>query len=56
MQLSKKPKSFCCIFIAYLEPTLDFEYFEKEKKKKKGPHSLSISEIVDFERYGYLNA
>ena len=53
MQLSKKPKSFCCIFIAYLEPTLDFEYFEK---KKKGPHSLSISEIIDSKRYGYLNA
>ena len=32
MQLSKKPKSFCCIFIAYLEPTLDFEYFEKKRK------------------------
>ena len=53
MQLFKKPKTFCCIFIAFLESTLNFEYFEKKKKKS---HSLSISEIIDSERRGYLNA
>ena len=30
MQLFKKPKTFCCIFIAFLESTLNFEYFEKK--------------------------
>ena len=28
-QLSEKPKIFCCIFIAFLESTLNFEHFEK---------------------------
>ena len=35
MQLSKKPKVFCCIFITLLESTLNLEHFEGEKKKKK---------------------
>ena len=30
MQLSKKPKTFCCIFIAFLESALNFEHFEKK--------------------------
>ena len=30
MQLSKKPKTFCCFFIAILEFTLKFEHFEKK--------------------------
>ena len=58
MQLSKKPKTlllhFYCVFIAFLESKLKFEHFEK--KKKKEPHTLSISEIIDTERRGYLNA
>ena len=49
MQISKKLKTFCCDFIAFLESTLNVEHFEK-----KEPHSLSISEII--ESRGYLNA
>ena len=47
--LSKKSKTFCCCFIAFLEPTLNFKHFEK----KFEPHGLSISEIIDSERRGY---
>ena len=50
MQLSKKPNTFCCFFIAFLESTCNFEHFLKNE-----PHSLSISEIGDSERHGYLN-
>ena len=52
MHLSKQPKLFCCFFIAFLESTLNFEHFEKKFEL----HSLSISEIIDSERRGYLNA
>ena len=38
MQLSENPKIFCCIFIAFLESTWNFEHFEK----KNEPPSLSI--------------
>ena len=31
MQLSKKPKTICAFFIAYLESTLNFEHFGKKK-------------------------
>ena len=34
MQLSEKPKKVCGFFIAFLESTLNFEHFEKKKKKK----------------------
>ena len=30
MQLSKKPKTFRRVFIAFLESTLNFEHFEKK--------------------------
>ena len=30
MQLSKKPKIFCCLFMAFLESTLNFKHFEKK--------------------------
>ena len=53
MQLFEKPKIFYCIFIAFLEYTLNFEHFEKKKKR---PPSLSISEVIDSERRAYLNA
>ena len=46
MQLSQKPNTFCCFFIAFLESKLNFEHFEE----KNEPHSLSISEIIDSER------
>ena len=53
MQLSKKPnQTFCGIFIAFLETTLNFQHFIKENE----PTNLSISEIIDSERRGYLNA
>ena len=42
---------FAGIFIAFLEFTLNFEHFEK----KFEPHRLSISEIINSERRGYLN-
>ena len=45
MQLSEKPERFCCIFIVFLEFTLNFEYFEKNE-----PPSLSISQVIDSER------
>ena len=32
MQLSKKQKTFCEVFIAFLESTLNFEHFAKESK------------------------
>ena len=51
MQLSEKLKRFCNIFIAFLESTLNFENFEKNV-----PHSLSITEVIDYERCAYLNA
>ena len=44
MQLSEKPKTFSDIFTAFLELTLNFEHFEK-KKKKNEPLSFSISEV-----------
>ena len=46
MELSQKPKIFCCFFIAFLESTLNFEHFQKGGR----PHSLSISEIIDSEQ------
>ena len=46
MQLSEKKKTFCCIFIAFVESTLNLEHFWK-KKKKKEPHSFSISKVID---------
>ena len=51
VQLSKKPNTFCRFFIAFLESTCNFERFEKNEL-----HSLSISEIINSERRGYLNA
>ena len=52
MQLSKKTKTFCCIFIAFLESALNFEHFEKKKKRD----SMSISDTIDSKRRDYLNA
>ena len=54
MQLFKKPKTFCCNFIAFLESTLNIKRFEE--KKKHDPHSLSISQIIDSKKLAYLNA
>ena len=51
----QKTKNFCCFFIALLESKLNFQQFEK-KKKKKELHSSSVSEVIDSERRAYLNA
>ena len=51
MQLSNLQKTFSEFFSAYLKSTSTFQQFEK----KDDPHRLSISEIRDFERHGYLN-
>ena len=48
MRLSKKLKTFCCFFIAFWEPTLNFEHFDKKSES----HRSIISEIIDFERRG----
>ena len=41
---------FYCLFIALLESTLNFQHFQKKKKKKNELHSLRISEIIDSKR------
>ena len=51
MQFSKKLNTFCCFFLAFVESTCNFEYFEENE-----PYSLNISEIIDSERRSYLNA
>ena len=50
MQLSKTPKPFIQFFIAFPKFKSNFQFFEK----KDEPHSLSISEITNSERHGYL--
>ena len=50
--ISQKQKMFSGFFIAYLECASNLEYLGKI-----GEHpSLVISEIIDSERVGYLNA
>ena len=50
--LSLKQKTFSGFFIAFLKSTWDREYFPK----KEDSSSLSISEIIDSKRGGYLSA
>ena len=52
MHLSKQLETFFWNFLAVFESTLTFENFEIKNK----PHNLSISEITDSERRGFLNA
>ena len=49
--LSQKQKTFCGFFIGFLKCAWKLEHFEK---KDEYP-SLIISEIMESERYGYLN-
>ena len=51
MILSRKPKFFSGFSTAFVGSTSNSEYFEN----KDEPHSLSISEIIDSKRRGYLN-
>ena len=50
-QFSQKRKAFSAFFIAFLKCTSSSEHFEKKDK----PSSLSILEIFDSKRSGYLN-
>ena len=49
--LSLKQKTFSGFFIAFLRYTWNGEHFQK----KEVPSSLSISEIIDSKRGGYLS-
>ena len=49
MQISRKPKSFSQFCIASMKSTLNSEYFEKKYQS----HSLSITEIIDWETGSY---
>ena len=50
--LSLKQKTFSVFFIAFLKSIWNGEHFQK----KRGSSSLSISEIIDSKRGGYLSA
>ena len=50
--LSLKQKTFSGFFIAFLKFTLNGEHFQKKGESS----SLSISEIIDSKRGGYLSA
>ena len=52
MPLSLKQKIFSVFFIAFLKSTWNGEHFAKKGES----FSLSISEIIDSERGGYLSA
>ena len=51
MQLSQKPKTFSGFFIPFLKSKSNSVYSEKKINES---HRLSISEIIDCERDGYL--
>ena len=51
-QLSLKQKTFSGFFIAFLNSTWNVEQFQKKGESS----SLSISEIIDSKRGGYLCA
>ena len=50
--LSLKQKSFSGFFIAFVKSTLNGEHFQEKGECS----SLSISEIIDSKRGGYLSA
>ena len=50
---SLKKKNFSEFFIAFLKSTWNGEHFQKKKGESS---SLSISEIIDSKRGGYLSA
>ena len=50
--LSLKQKNICEFFIAFLKSTWNGEHFQKKGECS----SLSISEIIDSKRGGYLSA
>ena len=50
--LSLKQKTFSGFLLAFLKSTLNGEHFQKKAESS----SLSISEIIDSKRGGYLSA
>ena len=50
--LSLKQKTFSGFFIAFLKSTLNGEHFQKKGESS----SLSISELIDSKRGGYLSS
>ena len=50
--LSLKKKNFFCVFITFLKSTSNGEHFQKKGESS----SLSIYEIIDSKRGGYLSA
>ena len=52
MPLSLKEKSFSEFFISFLKSTWNGEHFQKKEESS----SLTISEIIDPNRGGYLRA
>ena len=50
--LSLKKKTFSWFFIAFLKSTWNGEHFQKKGESS----SLSISELIDSKRGGYLSA
>ena len=50
--LSLKQNTFCRFFIAFLKSKWNWEHFQKKGEFSK----LSISEIIDSKRGGYLSA
>ena len=50
--LSLKQNTFSGFFIAFLKSTLNGEHFQKRGESS----SLSISELIDSKRGGYLSA
>ena len=51
MHLFEEPNTFCSVFLSVLKCTENCEHFEE----KDEPYSLSISQIIDSKRGGYLN-
>ena len=51
MDLSKRQKSFSQSFFVFLKSRSNFNYFDK----KDDLHNLCISDIKDWEKFGYSN-
>ena len=52
MPLSQKQPTFSGLFNAFLQSTKNFANFEKKDQLQ----SLNISEVIESEKCGYLNA
>ena len=52
INLSKKPSTFCDIFLAFLVFTCNFKYCETKNKRQRS----SVSQLIDSKRCAYLIA